>query len=106
MYPKDLIGPNLKISSKNIYQGQEEIITVTTNASFTGKVIVNLANKNYVVKVTNGKGTLNVLGLKVGKYTAKATLQQTEFFKASTKSTNFEVKEAKHFNMQKPKPLK
>ena len=89
---KKLIDPNLKISAKNIYYGEKATITVTTNAKFTGNVNVNLANKNYNVKVTNGKGSFSVSGLKVGKYTAKATFKQTAEFKASTKSTNFLVK--------------
>ncbi|WP_458452998.1 peptidoglycan-binding protein [Methanobrevibacter sp.] len=89
---KEVLDPKLNIKVKNIGYGDKETVTVTTDAKFTGNVDVKIGTKNYNVKVVNGKGTIDVSGLKVGTYTAIATFKKTETFNASTKTAKFTVK--------------
>ena len=102
----ELIDPDLNIKVTNIVYGDKATVTVTTNAKFTGNVEVNIAAKNYNVKVVNGKGTINVSNLNVGTYTAKATFKQTETFNTSTKTTKFTVKKANLNLIANPKTFR
>ena len=82
----------MTISVASIYQGEKAVVKVTTISGFTGSVSVTIGSKKYTVNVVKGKGTLSVSGLKVGKYTAKATFAATAQYAASTKSATFNVK--------------
>ena len=86
------VDSNLKIDAVNIYEGDKATITVTTRPQFTGNVTVQIGESSYVVNVTNGTGNLSVSGLKLGKYTATATLNATDLFYQSVKDTTFTVK--------------
>ena len=89
---KPKVDPNLKITVTSVRQSDRAVITITTDASFTGKVNVKIGSKNYVVNVVNGKGTAKVASMKVGTYKATATFAETDKFKASTKTATFKVK--------------
>ena len=89
-----LIDPKLKINVKDIKYGEKAVVSISTDARFSGFVGVDIGFKHYNVKVAKGKGSLKVSGLAVGKYLAKARFKQTDIFKASTKSTKFAVKKA------------
>jgi len=86
-----LIDPNLTIAVANIQEGNPAVVTVTTNATFSGNVTVTIANKNYTVSVVNGKGTINVPNLAAGPYTATAIFAATDIFAYSEKTTSFTV---------------
>ncbi len=85
------VNPNLTIAIANIQEGNPAVVTVTTNATFSGNVTVTIANKNYTVSVVNGKGTINVAGLAAGPYTATAIFAATDIFAYSEKTTSFTV---------------
>ena len=85
------IDPNLTISVANIEEGNPAVVTITTNATFSGNVTVTIANKNYTVSVVNGKGTINVANLAEGPYTATAIFAAQGIFLASAKNTTFTV---------------
>jgi hypothetical protein len=85
------VNPNLTIVVANIEEGNPAVVTVTTNATFSGNVTVTIANKNYTVSVVNGKGTINVAGLAAGPYTATAIFAATDIFAYSEKTTSFTV---------------
>lgn len=87
-----LKDPKLTIKVPSIYQANNAVITVTTDNTFTGKVMVIIKSKIYTVDVVKGKGTISVSGLGVGTYTAKAVFVEDIVFKSSTKSVNFKVK--------------
>ena len=86
------VDPALTVSVTNVTEGEAAVITVTTNASFSGNVTVKIENTNYTVAVVNGTGSLPVSGLAVGNYTAVATFAATEVFSESVKNTTFTVK--------------
>ena len=85
------VDPALTIAVANIEEGNPASVTITTNATFTGIVVVKIANKEYNVTVTNGKGTLSVPGLAANTYTATAVFAATGLFAASEKTAKFTV---------------
>ena len=90
----ELIDTKLSVSVKDITFGDKAVVSVSTDSRFSGNVGVVIGSKHLTVKVANGKGSVSVSGLAVGSYTAKATLNKTETFNASTKTTKFAVKKA------------
>ena len=85
------IDPALTIAIANITEGNPAVVTITTNATFSGNVTVTIANKNYTVSVVNGKGTINVAGLAANTYTATAIFAASGIFAYSEKTTSFTV---------------
>ena len=88
---KENIDPALNIDVSDIKQGDAANVVITTNSTFTGEVIVQVANKNYTVNVVNGKGSISISGLAANTYTATAFLKSNGIFKDSTKTTTFKV---------------
>jgi len=89
--PVVLIDPNLTISVDGIVEGEDALIVVTTNATFTGDVGVTIGNGAYVVNVVGGYGNYSVSGLVADNYLAVATFTATSVFEASVKNTTFTV---------------
>jgi len=85
------VDPALTIAIANITEGNPAVVTITTNATFSGNVTVTIANKNYTVSVVNGKGTINVAGLAANTYTATAIFAASGIFAYSEKTTSFTV---------------
>jgi len=90
--PSELVDPALTITIVDITEGQNAVIKITTNDTFSGDVLVKIADSNYNVTVVNGTGSAPVAGLAVGTYNATATFKPTEVFNASEKNTTFNVK--------------
>jgi len=84
--------PALTISVADVYEGSNAVITITTNATFSGDVSVQIGDSNYTVSITNGTGSAPVSGLATGNYTATAIFRATEVFVESIKNTTFAVK--------------
>lgn len=82
----------MTIKVPNTYQANKPVITVTTDNTFSGKVMVTIKSKTYTVNVVKRKGTISISRLGVGTYTAKAVFAANSVFKSSTKSVNFKVK--------------
>lgn len=87
-----LKDPKLTIKVPNTYQANKPVITVTTDNTFSGKVMVTIKSKTYTVNVVKRKGTISISRLGVGTYTTKAVFAANSVFKSSTKSVNFKVK--------------
>ena len=85
------IDPNLTISVDDILEGDPAVVKITTNATFSGNVVVKIGNKEYNVTVVNGTGTLNVPNLAAGPYTATAIFAATGIFIYSEKTVSFTV---------------
>lgn len=85
------VDPALKIEVANIEEGSAAIVKITTNATFTGKVLVQVGEGNYTVDVVNGSGSTPVTGLAANTYTAVAIFEATGAFNASTAQTTFTV---------------
>ncbi len=88
---KENVDPELTISVANIEVGNEAIVLITTNSTFTGSVLVQVANRNLTVNVVNGQGNVSVTDLDVGTYTATATFAPNAFFLSSVKNATFNV---------------
>ena len=85
------IDPALTIAVSDIEEGNAANVVITTNSTFTGDVIVQVANKNYTVNVVEGKGSLTISGLAANTYTATAFFKSDGIFKDSTKTATFKV---------------
>ena len=103
---KENIDPALTISVKNIEEGNAAVVLITTNSTFTGNVLVQLAGANHTVDVVNGNGNVTVTGLAAGTYTATAIFKEDAVFKASTVNATFNVvaKTAPSSNKDSVKP--
>lgn len=88
---KENVDPALTIYVGNIEVGNAAIVLITTNSTFTGNVLVQVANKNYTANVENGQGNVSVTGLDVGTYNATATFAPNAFFLSSVKTATFNV---------------
>ena len=86
------VDPALTISVSNITEGASAVITITTNETFNGNVLVKIETANYTVSVVNGTGSAQVTGLAVGTHNATAIFEATDAFLASEKNTIFTVK--------------
>ena len=81
----------LAISVANVTYGDAAIVTVTTNETFSGNVLVQIGDSNYTVAVTDGKGNLSISDLAAGNYVAKAFFKATDIFDADEINTTFTV---------------
>jgi hypothetical protein len=88
---KENIDPALTIAVSDITEGSAANVVITTNSTFTGDVIVQVANKNYTVNVVEGKGSISISGLTANTYTATAFFKSNGIFNDSTKTTTFKV---------------
>lgn len=81
----------LTITAADIEEGKIANVEITTNSTFTGDILVQVANQNRTVNVVNGKGSLSLTGLKAGTYTVTATYKSNGIFADSTKTKTFKV---------------
>ncbi len=88
---KENIDPALTVNVSNVEEGNDAIVLITTNSTFTGEVQVQVANETYKVNVTNGKGNVTITGLKADKYNATAIFTSNGIFNDSIKTTTFNV---------------
>ena len=85
------IDSGLTINVEDIDYGSDVVVVVTTNATFSGEVSVQIENGIYPVAVTNGYGNKNISNINAGKHTANAIFKATRLFKDSNVETNFTV---------------
>ena len=85
------IDPELTITVSNIEEGNAANVIIKTNASFTGEITLQVANKNYTVNVVNGQATISIPGLTANTYTATAFLKSNGIFNDSIKTATFTV---------------
>ena len=81
----------LTIIAADIEEGKIANVEITTNSTFTGDILVQVANQNRTVNVVNGKGSLSLTSLKAGTYTVTATYKSNGIFADSTKTKTFKV---------------
>ena len=83
-------NPNLSVSVDDVNVGENIFISITTSVE-SGKVIVNVDNKDYEVTISNGKADLTILDLALGKYTVTVRFDGDDKYDASLVSENFTV---------------
>ena len=85
------LNPKIKLTVKDIYVTEDAVLTATVNTRATGKIVFNVANTNYSVKITNGKASKVVPGLYPDTYTVKATYAGDDTYIKSSVSQQFKV---------------
>lgn len=88
---EDNFDLGLTITAADIEEGKIANVVITTNSTFTGDILVQVANQNRTINVVNGKGSLSLTGLKAGTYTVTATYKSNGIFADSTKTYTFKV---------------
>ena len=79
----------LTIKVSNITEGENALVEITTNNTFSDNVTVQIGNSNYLVSVVNGTGTLLIPNLGIGTYMAIVRLNN---FDDIIKNTTFTIK--------------
>ena len=89
----NLVDPNLSISISNITYGEQLVVELGTNATFSGNVTFkfNGSEESYHVNITEGYGKLTLDNINAGRYIAFAAFHHTDVFQRSIKWTKFEV---------------
>ena len=88
-------NPKLDIGSlADVFEGQGVVIVITAEANFTDAVMLQVANNNYTVKVTNGTGSYEVSAdsLSVGEVLVKVSFAGNEKYSNGTANVTFAVK--------------
>ena len=88
---KENFDLGLTITAADIEEGKIANVVITTNSTFTGDIIVQVANANHTVNVVNGQGSLPITGLKADTYTVTAIFKSNGIFNDSTKTKTFKV---------------
>ena len=88
---KENFDLGLTITSADIEEGKIANVIITTNSTFTGDIMVQVANANHTVNVVNGQGSLPITGLKADTYTVTAIFKSNGIFNDSTKTKTFRV---------------
>ena len=82
--------PVLVISADDVSVGESAVVNVRTSVE-TGKLIVNVNNKDYELVISNGESSVNISDLAVGNYTVVARFAGDDKFNEATNSTSFSV---------------
>ena len=88
------LDSHFTISADDIYYGDDAVIVIVSPDNQTGFVNIIINNQTYSVKITDGKGKLNVSGLVVGSYDINGEYTEDDIFLASSNSTSFNVLKA------------
>jgi hypothetical protein len=86
------VDPQLSVSVSDITQGESATVTVKANETFSGVVYVLIGTVTYNVTVVNGTGTISVVDLPDGNYTAYAIFNPSGVFGPSVANDTFVVK--------------
>ena len=82
--------PVLVISADDVSVGETVVVNVRTSVE-TGKLIVNVNNKDYELVISNGESSVNISDLAVGNYTVVARFAGDDKFNEATNLTSFSV---------------
>lgn len=88
----------LTINVSDINAGEDAIISILMDKSFTGDVLVSVDGVNYTVNVVNGSGNRTISGLDAGNYDVIATFANNAYFTPATAAASFIVNKAKSNN--------
>ena len=84
------VDPVLVISADDVNAGESAVINVITSVK-TGKLVVNVDNKDYELVISNGESSVDISDLAVGNYTVVARFAGDDKFNEVTNSTSFSV---------------
>jgi len=91
-YVKDVMSTTVVVTAKDIHVGENAIININVGPKgVTGKVVVNVEGKNYTVSLKNGKASLTVPGLNVGKKNVTVWYKGNKYYLPSENTTTFKV---------------
>ena len=86
----DKVDPVLVVSVADVSVGDGAIVNVRTSVE-SGKLVVNVNNKDYELVITNGESSLTVLDLAAGNYDVLVRFAGDDKFNEAANSTAFNV---------------
>ena len=95
--PKNDLDLNINVS--DIFEGQDAVVNITSNNTFTGNVTLSVNGTDYTVKVINGVGNYTISGLPAGNHTATVSIKGNDKFSPTEKTAKFEVKAKYNLNL-------
>ena len=96
---KPKIDLDLNINVSDIFEGQDAVVNITSNNTFTGKVTLSVNGADCTVEVINGVGNHAISGLPAGNHTVTVSFKGSNKFNATEKSVSFEVKPKYDLNL-------
>ena len=96
---KPKIDLDLNINVSDIFEGQDAVVNITSNNTFTGNVTLSVNGTDYTVKVINGVGNYAISGLPAGNHTATVSFKGNDKFSPTEKTAKFEVKAKYNLNL-------
>ena len=85
--------PHLNVKIDNITIGENATIEVTTEASITDYVTVEVDNNRVIsLKINEGKGSTQISDLEGGNHTAKVSFKGNDIYKSSEQTVHFNVR--------------
>ena len=86
------INPNLTVTINPVYFGNDIIVVITIDKSFTGNVLVKTDKENATASITNGSGSIALSGYEIGTHSVSVSFAESEKFQASEINTSAVVK--------------
>ena len=85
------INPIVSVVARNIYVGDNAVVTVNLVSGVNGNVRVTVDGVTYVCKIADGVASVSIPNLKAGTYSVSAKYAGTTRFNAQTVTTNLVV---------------
>ena len=83
---------NLNVDADDVDYGNPLVVKVTTDANFTGEVLVKVGDKNQTANITKGMGNATFDGLTAAEYNITAIFSENDMFNADVKNTTATVR--------------
>ena len=96
---KPKIDLDLNINVSDIFEGQDAVVNITSNNTFTGNVTLSVNGTDYTVKVINGVGNYTISGLPAGNHIVTVSFKGSDKFSPTEKTAKFEVKAKYNLNL-------
>ena len=81
---------DLLITVNDIYVGETANVQLSSDNRLNGEVILTV-DKQYIINLIDGAGSLNISGLRAGNYTVQAMFNGNEEFLANSSTAEFKV---------------
>ena len=90
-----LFDKDMRISTSDIYEGENEIIKIVLPNDATGTLNIKVNNKQYRVNVNKGIADISISDLKYGKYSAEVVYNGDSHYNSVKGKASFTVEKSK-----------
>ena len=90
-----LFDKDMRISTSDIYEGENEVIKIVLPNDATGTLNIKVNNKQYRVNVNKGIADISISDLKYGKYSAEVVYNGDSHYNSVKGKASFTVEKSK-----------